>query len=121
MRQCLAKDPDARPDTAHDVANNLRWLASGPAITEPASQADVRALTSVTLRVRFWKTAVVVLALLVAAMAGAFAYFWWTERPASAVVRSTIELPAGAQVTTGTAERFPGHSTRRPNRVRPVS
>jgi len=25
VRQCLAKAPDDRPDTAHDVANNLRW------------------------------------------------------------------------------------------------
>jgi eukaryotic-like serine/threonine-protein kinase len=26
VRQCLAKSPDDRPDTAHDVANNLRWM-----------------------------------------------------------------------------------------------
>jgi serine/threonine protein kinase len=27
VRQCLAKTPDDRPDTAHDLANELRWLA----------------------------------------------------------------------------------------------
>jgi Tol biopolymer transport system component len=26
VRQCLAKVPDERPDSAHDVANDLRWL-----------------------------------------------------------------------------------------------
>ena len=26
VRQCLAKSPDDRPDTAHDVANELRWM-----------------------------------------------------------------------------------------------
>jgi eukaryotic-like serine/threonine-protein kinase len=26
VRQCLAKAPDDRPDTAHDVANELRWI-----------------------------------------------------------------------------------------------
>ena len=26
VRQCLAKAPDDRPDTAHDVANDLRWM-----------------------------------------------------------------------------------------------
>jgi len=26
VRQCLAKAPDDRPDSAHDVANNLRWI-----------------------------------------------------------------------------------------------
>ena len=26
VRQCLAKSPDDRPDTAHDVASNLRWI-----------------------------------------------------------------------------------------------
>ena len=26
VRQCLAKTPEDRPDTAHDVANELRWI-----------------------------------------------------------------------------------------------
>ena len=26
VRQCLAKAPDDRPDTAHDVARELRWI-----------------------------------------------------------------------------------------------
>jgi serine/threonine-protein kinase len=26
VRQCLAKSPDDRPDTAHDLANQLRWM-----------------------------------------------------------------------------------------------
>ena len=35
VRQCLAKAPDERPDTAHDVASDLRWLreTSGVGLT----------------------------------------------------------------------------------------
>jgi eukaryotic-like serine/threonine-protein kinase len=35
VRQCLAKAPDDRPDTAHDVANELRWIreATSPNVT----------------------------------------------------------------------------------------
>ena len=29
IRRCLAKDPDARWDSAHDVADELRWIAQG--------------------------------------------------------------------------------------------
>jgi Tol biopolymer transport system component len=102
VRRCLAKDPDERWDSAHDVADELRWLASVAATTGPGSEADVRTLSAVTARVHLWKTAVALLALIVAGMAGAIGYSRWRERPAPTVVRSTIELPAGAQLTVET-------------------
>ena len=33
VRQCLAKSPDDRPDTAHDVANHLRWMRQTSGVT----------------------------------------------------------------------------------------
>jgi eukaryotic-like serine/threonine-protein kinase len=107
VRKCLAKDPDGRWDSAHDVADELRWLASGPATSEPANQTTVRALTSATARWHLWRTAAVVLAVLVAGMAGVIGYSRWRTRPAPVVVWSTIDLPAGTHVTTGSLERFP--------------
>ena len=38
VRRCLAKPPDDRPDTAHDVAEELRWLR------ESGGQAETRAV-----------------------------------------------------------------------------
>ncbi len=41
VRQCLAKSPDDRPDTAHDVANELRWLCEDRT-TAAGAQAAAR-------------------------------------------------------------------------------
>ncbi len=35
VRRCLAKDPDDRWDTAHDVADELRWVAETAATPAP--------------------------------------------------------------------------------------
>jgi len=32
VRRCLAKSPDDRPDTAHDVADGLRWMREGSGV-----------------------------------------------------------------------------------------
>ena len=63
-RQCLAKAPEDRPDTAHDVARELRWLAddSHPGRTPAGSQAD--AARRRTRRVRVAVTAAGVIAAL---------------------------------------------------------
>jgi len=44
VRQCLAKAPDDRPDTAHDVANDLRWMqvTSGVGMVDPTRTGRVR-------------------------------------------------------------------------------
>ena len=38
VRTCLAKDPDARLQSAHDVAQQLRWIRDG--VLRPASIAS---------------------------------------------------------------------------------
>src|ERR1051326_5743057 len=38
VRACLAKDPDERVQTAHDVALDLRWIGESSSISEPMAQ-----------------------------------------------------------------------------------
>jgi serine/threonine protein kinase/Tol biopolymer transport system component len=38
VRACLAKDPDERLQTAHDVALELRWIGESSSISEPMAQ-----------------------------------------------------------------------------------
>ncbi len=42
VRRCLAKTPDERPDTAHDVADELRWLREAGGIVEPTGARPQR-------------------------------------------------------------------------------
>ena len=43
VRQCLAKSPDDRPDTAHDVASSLRWMRQSSGVNVlPAVQPRPR-------------------------------------------------------------------------------
>jgi len=43
VRQCLAKSSDDRPDTAHDVANDLRWLRESSGLAAPVHVPPGRA------------------------------------------------------------------------------
>jgi serine/threonine protein kinase len=71
VRQCLTKVPDDRPDTAHDVANDLRWIRE---------TSGVGALTEVQpRRRRGLRTALVVAAGLLLILAGAGLI--WLLRP----------------------------------------
>jgi Tol biopolymer transport system component len=68
VRKCLAKDPDARWQTASDIADELRWLSTGGGTVAVAPVAPAR-----TRRFRGWAMAAGVL-LLVASVA---AYAVW--------------------------------------------
>jgi Tol biopolymer transport system component len=70
VRKCLAKDPDDRWQSAHDVASELRW------ISEAGSQAGVPApiVARRKSRERWAWVLVAALAVLVAAAGGAFLY-----------------------------------------------
>lgn len=89
VRTCLAKDPDARFQTAHDVLLYLKWIAEG------GSAAGVAAPV-VTRRKRreraVWMAAAVALALSTAGIAS-----WLAHSPAErhVVTRFAFPLPEG--------------------------
>jgi serine/threonine protein kinase/Tol biopolymer transport system component len=71
IRKCLAKDPDARWQSASDIADELRWLSKGHAVAA-ASPAAVRHGS----RFRLWTIAA---AAVILACAAAFA-LWRTSQ-----------------------------------------
>jgi Tol biopolymer transport system component len=89
VRACLAKDPDERIQTAHDVKLQLQWIASG------GSQAGVPAPVAARRRTRerlAWIVAVV--AGLAALALGAFILL--TPKPETLALRFSI-LPEGTR------------------------
>ncbi|HVE65877.1 MAG TPA: protein kinase, partial [Thermoanaerobaculia bacterium] len=86
VQTCLAKDPDDRWQTAHDVMLELKWIAEG------GSQAGVPAPVAARRKVReglAWG-----LAAFFAIMAALLAYLLWARpKPASGVVDSAILPP----------------------------
>ena len=94
VRKCLAKDPDARWQAASDVADELRWLASGSGTTRA-----VGALAGVTPRPRRILSLVAGAVALVAIVGAAVGLTWWLVRPAPVVQRAIMEIqPADALI-----------------------
>jgi Tol biopolymer transport system component/predicted Ser/Thr protein kinase len=89
VKTCLAKDPEERWQTAHDVALQLRWIAEG------GSQAGVPAPVAARRRnrERLWMSAAVVFAAAAAALA---LFLARNLREPARVVRSAIAPPEGA-------------------------
>jgi serine/threonine-protein kinase len=97
VRRCLAKDPDDRWDTAHDVAAELRWVAeiggqvSAPEATPPRARSTV-----------IW-----VLSVVVAAALGALVASWVGEPSRSngtmvaTPFHAVIELPDDIPLAIG--------------------
>ena len=96
MRKCLAKHPDDRWDTAHDVADELRWIAQTSGASSPA-------ITGIQpRRRRALRVALVVAGGLAMALAGAGVM--WLLRPVparSTVVRSTLEVLPAEELNAG--------------------
>jgi len=107
VKKCLAKHPDDRWDTAHDVADELRWIAQ---------TSGVGALTGVQpRRRRGMRTALVVAVALVAAMIGAGA-MWLLRPPAprGSLARPSLDVRPAEELNAGgiypSAVRTPGGS-----------
>ena len=86
VRTCLAKDPDERRQTAHDVLLDLQWIAEQGARAESTSAASVSRAAGVPLR---WTVLAVVAAMLAAAIVA-----WMVARPPPPVTtRLSVTLP----------------------------
>ena len=88
VKTCLAKNPEDRSQTAHDVALQLRWIAEG------GSQAGVPAPVAARRRSRerLWMSA----AALFAAAAAVLAFFFLRgPREPVRVLRSSVAPPEG--------------------------
>jgi Tol biopolymer transport system component len=86
VRTCLAKEPDDRWQTAHDVMLQLKWIAEGGSQTGVPAPAAAR-------RGGREKLAWSVAALLAAAVAALAALLLVRPRPAAHLVRSTLLAP----------------------------
>jgi serine/threonine protein kinase/Tol biopolymer transport system component len=91
VRTCMAKDPDRRYQTAHDLALELKW------ISESSSQAGATPAVAKGRRgSRYLAWAAAVLLLVAGAAAG---YFARTAKP-SPMIQSSLQPPPGQTLQT---------------------
>ena len=102
LGRCFAKSPDARWQSAADLASELRWLRGGPA---PAVGAAALA------RSRVWKWTAVGVAAAMAALAVAVSAYWFARRDpaASPSYRFAISPPDGTRYAPSFALSPDGH------------
>jgi len=96
VRTCLAKDPDDRWQTLHDLSSELKWIAQSTA-TGPGAVAPRTTARQIVSRASVIAASVV---------AGAALASFWSSRagppPSAALsVRATASLPPGFQLTVG--------------------
>jgi len=96
VRTCLAKSPDDRWQTAHDVLLQLRWVATAPAQPVTSSMGALPAVDPWRLRT-VWAAALVFGVLGVAAGL-AWARFRPTQPPTAAEVRFGVPVELGAVI-----------------------
>ena len=90
IQRCLAKEPEDRWQSAHDVAEELRWIGSG------SSEAAAPITSSHTFRRRLpWFVA----SLLGVIAAAAVAWAVFRPQPPRRILRTTIALPPGYRMT----------------------
>jgi Tol biopolymer transport system component len=92
VKTCIAKDPDDRWQTAHDVKLQLKWIAEG------GSAAGVAAPVIAHRKHREW-TAWIAAGICLFAMLGVSAAYWNVSSKAQRLVISSLLLPEKAQFT----------------------
>lgn len=92
IRKCLAKDPDERWQSAHDVAAELRW------ISEAGSQAGVATPLTTKRKRRERLGWLLNLATAAIAVALTWAFVQW-RRPPEPVLETSILTPGGRQIS----------------------
>jgi hypothetical protein len=98
IRECLAKDPNERWQTARDLSHELKWIG------EVGSQAGAPAVTGRGWRAAriAWATA----AVLLGALGGALGVAYFRKVAPPETVRSAILPPAGSQFVDVLAQSF---------------
>jgi Tol biopolymer transport system component len=91
LRTCLAKDPDDRFQTAHDLKLQLRWIAEG------GSQAGVAAPVVARRKSRERWLWIAALALVIVGAAAAL----WITRPQPRLIQAEIVAPSGTNFVIG--------------------
>src|SRR2546426_797921 len=90
VKTCLAKDPDERWQSAHDLTHELRWIAEGG--SQAGLPAPLRAIR--TGRERIWIAASVLLGVAVVLLGILYAR---AGKVGQEVVRASIEFPPGSR------------------------
>jgi Tol biopolymer transport system component len=92
VKKCLAKDPDERWQSAHDLTSELKWIAeSGPQVAVAAPGVDTRVRSHTRARQYGWIAAAVFLVTTLA-MAGAM---YWRRAPVDTRVYRSTFVPPG--------------------------
>jgi Tol biopolymer transport system component len=96
VKTCLAKDPEDRWQSAHDIKSELSWIAAA------GSQAGVATpvIASRKRRDRAAWMAIGLVAGAVLAAAGTWALLRWRPAASQAVTRAAIPIPAGDSFVT---------------------
>ncbi|HVS30827.1 MAG TPA: protein kinase [Thermoanaerobaculia bacterium] len=89
VRGCMAKDPDDRWQSGHDVLLQLHWIAEG------GSQAGVAAPVAARRRHRESAAWLAAIALLISTVA--LAYLWWRNSGEKPRVELTFQAPPGTE------------------------
>jgi Tol biopolymer transport system component len=92
IRKCLAKDPDARWQTARDLKDELAWLSGSGAVETPSAAAPPKRLD----RMAWWIAA----AALLAAIPGYILYLNQKPEPAR-VMRFSVGAPENTEFPEG--------------------
>jgi len=101
VRKCLAKDPDARWQSARDLVDELKWIADGGGSAASSSSAPVAARASAARTWLGWAIAGV--ATLAAVTLGAIALNRTSAAPPAPRTRFTIAVPEGVALGSSPA------------------
>jgi len=98
LRACLAKDPDDRIQTAHDVKLQLAWITEGAGNVVSTSGISLGAVRPSPRagRERLWMAACAALTLVAAGLGGAFLL---ARRPAPALPSMHLMIPTTEQLS----------------------
>jgi Tol biopolymer transport system component len=97
ITKCLEKDPDDRWQSAHDIAEELKWIGS--------ASGQALAVASAPRPKRRWRELAAVVAGILLGAAGAWALMRW-RTPRTQVTRTSILPPADAPLAVYGPHRF---------------